>query len=360
MFISACAGENTDSTVNTDDVAVNGQETVGASHDHTFSEKTVIASTCSVAGKKAMQCSCGEIQEGSEKLLPLTAHNAKEATCTEDSVCADCGKVLVLKYDHFFIDTVVTEAGCNSDGLSRSACHRCGLSSDTVIPKQHDLDDSKLIVSGGNVGSKCLKCGEVSGYTEQEPLILLQFEDSGEAAKYPDFTFTYPTTSEGAAYPGKAIWMGYNVDKIKALPQYMITFDFKLNSSGLVDKGESVFTLIGGVTYKSEKPGTKQDWVWAFKYFESAGVVSTVMQGFNDSNSIKVEKGKWHNFVGIVDNTTREIKVYINGTYIGARAVHDYNNADFGGAFCMRFYDAVPVNGTSDPMFDNFKIAEIK
>ena len=154
--------------------------------------------------------------------------------------------------------------------------------------------------------------------------------------------------------------MGYDVDKIKSLPLYMISFDFKLMADGHATKGESIFTYIGGITHNIEKPGTKQEWVWAFKYYESNGIVSTVMQGFTDSNSIKVEKGEWINFIGIVDNATRQLKVYINGTYIGARTIHDYSNPEFGGAFCMRLYDAVPVNGTSVPLFDNFKIVEIK
>jgi hypothetical protein len=153
--------------------------------------------------------------------------------------------------------------------------------------------------------------------------------------------------------------MGYDVEKLRSFSKYAISFDFKLTADGLLDKGESLFTFIGGVTYKVQKPGTKTEWNWAVKYFESDGVVATVMKGFNDKNSYKVEKGVWYNFIGIVDNSTHELSVYINGVNIGKKTLHDYNDAGFGGAFCMRLYDAMPVNGTSDPMFDNFRISEI-
>ena len=369
LLLVSCGGTNDETasgTTNTADATESPVIVQDGNHTHTtYSQAVITPSTCSVAGKTALCCDgCGEIKEGSEMLLPLAPHNANEATCTEDSVCADCKKVLVKKYEHFFVDSVVKEATCTEEGLARSACHRCGASTDTVVPATHQLDMSKLVSTNGSVGNMCLKCGEVEGYKEEAPIIYLQFEDSSEASNYPDFTFNYPKTyidnGDYAAYPGAAIWMGYNVDKIKVMEKYVVSFDFKLNAVGHESKGESIFTFIGGVTYKSEKPGTKQDWGWAFKYYEPAGVVATVMQGFNDSNSIKVNKGEWINFVGIVDNTTRELSVYINGSFIGKRTVHDYNDPAYGGAFCMRFYDATPVNGTSDPMFDNFKIAEIK
>lgn len=367
LVATACAGEGTDTTLGGQDTSIasgDEQANPNESHTHDYHETVITASTCSTAGKKAMQCSCGETEQGSEMILPLAAHNANKATCTEDSICSDCGKLLVERYGHFIIDSVVSEADCTNDGLSRSTCNRCGVTSDTVIPKQHKIDASRLVSDGGVVGNKCTVCGEVSGFAEEAPFIFLQFEDLSEAEKYSDFQFAYPVTTtdggDGAAYPHKAIWMGYDVDKVKSFEKYVISFDFKLTADGLADKGESIFTLIGGVTYKSEKPGTKQDWGWAIKYYEKSGVVATVMQGFNDSNSIKVNKGEWNSFVGIVDNVAHEISVYINGSFIGKRNIHDYNDAAYGGAFCMRFYDASPVNGTSDPMYDNFKIAEIR
>lgn len=357
--------DGTDASDVTDVADPTGNDRDGDHVHTTYSEAVITPSTCSVAGKTALRCDgCGEIKEESEMLLPLAPHNANEATCTEDSVCADCKKVLVKKYEHFIIDSVAKEATCTEEGIARSACYRCGMVNDTVIPAQHQLDTSKLISANGSVGSRCIACGEVDGYKEEAPIIYLQFEDASEVSDYPGFVFNYPKTAADsggfAAYPGAAIWMAYDVDRVKAMDKYVVSFDFKLNATGHESKGESMFTFIGGVTYKSEKPGTKQDWGWAFKYYETAGVVATVLQGFNDSNSIKVNKGEWISFVGLVDNTTREISVYINGSFIGKRTIHDYNDAAYGGAFCMRFYDASPVNGTSDPMFDNFKIAEIK
>lgn len=337
------------------------EETPGTSeHVHSFKENIVREATCSATGIKAKSCSCGEVEEGSEVIIPFMPHKANEATCTEDSVCSECGKLLNEKYDHVMIETVISEATCTVDGLKRLSCYRCDKTEDIVLRATHELDVSRLFASDGKIGSKCLKCGEVSGYSEQEPLLFLQFEDPGEIAKYSAFTFSYPTVINGAANPGGAVWMGYDVSKIKSLSKYVVSFDFCLTTDGLADKGESIFSFIGGVTHKVEKPGTKQDWVWAVKYFESKGVISTVMSGFNESNSYKVDKNTWYNFIGIVDNASREISVYINGTYIGKRTLSDYNDPAYGGAFSMRIYDAVPVNGTSAPLFDNLKIAEIK
>ena len=338
-------------------------DNVDNDHVHSYSEKLLTEATCSTVGRKANTCSCGEVEEGSETIIPFTAHKANEATCSEASVCSECGKVLADSFEHIMIDTVVTEATCTENGLNRSQCYRCGIFEETVVTASHELDETKLVLGEGKLGSVCVKCGDIAGYTEKEVCINLEFEDPSEASAYPDFPLYYPAIEmdggSSVAHPSKDVWMGYDVEKLRSFSKYAISFDFKLTADGLLDKGESLFTFIGGVTYKVQKPGTKTEWNWAVKYFESDGVVATVMKGFNDKNSYKVEKGVWYNFIGIVDNSTHELSVYINGVNIGKKTLHDYNDAGFGGAFCMRLYDAMPVNGTSDPMFDNFRISEI-
>ena len=89
-----------------------------SSHVHAYVEAVTLEPTCTSLGKKVMKCECGEVEEGSEMPVPFAMHDAKDATCTEDSVCATCGKLLVEKYGHLYVDSVVTAASCTVEGLA--------------------------------------------------------------------------------------------------------------------------------------------------------------------------------------------------------------------------------------------------
>ena len=183
-----------------------------STHVHAYVEAVTLEPTCTSLGKKVMKCECGEVEEGSEMPVPFAMHDAKDATCTEDSVCATCGKLLVEKYGHLFVDSVITEATCTADGLAKSECYRCGSKEETVVKAAHAYDLTKISVSKEGVASTCTKCGQTAKFGEQNPILKLDFDSEAEFANYPAFAVTKP---EGMKYEGSALqtngalWLKY-------------------------------------------------------------------------------------------------------------------------------------------------------
>lgn len=346
VVLISCGGTGDDTTLPN-----GGDDTTNPNHVHSYVETVTLEPTCTSFGKKVMKCSCGAI-EGDEMPIPFAAHDAKDATCTEDSVCAVCGKVLVEKYGHLFVDTVVSEVSCTTDGVSKSTCNRCGLSNEIVIKAGHSIDNASTVVSDGKVSGKCTKCGNAVTLEEKNTLIKLDFDDENEFSKYPAFTVSKP---DGMAYKdsmvqlGGPLWLKYSADTIPQDGKLLLSFDFKLSTEGYTHRGESIFSFVAG----------RSMWDWLIKYYQANGVISTANNGFNSSNSISVEIGEWYNFTGIIDTATNEISVYIDGVNIGTRPIPDHNDASYGGVFELRFFDG-STNGISNPYFDNFKFVELK
>ena len=77
---------------------------------HKFGEWTELSkSTCTEKGIMERTCECGEVEE---KSIPLLPHNAQVASCTEASVCRDCGALTGPQLGHF-----VVEATCTTPAL---------------------------------------------------------------------------------------------------------------------------------------------------------------------------------------------------------------------------------------------------
>lgn len=359
LAVVACGGDDTQKPnpdvtqgpENTPDSDVKDPDDDGA-HTHDFKEVVTLEPTCTSLGKKEMKCSCGAV-EGNEMPLPFAPHNAKEATCTEDSVCSTCGKVLTEKYGHLFVDSVVTEATCTVDGLARSTCHRCGTSTDTVVAAGHTYDLTKLTVSKGSAGSTCTKCGQTVTFAEKQTILKLDFDSEAEFANYPAFTVEKPS---GMKYENStlqtngALWFKYGADVIPSNSKLLVSFDFKLTTAGLTHRGESIFSFTsrGGNSY-----------AWIVKYYQADGVLSTQDSGHNASNSVPATLNKWYNCTAILDTATNTVSVYIDGVSIGSKTVHNHNDAKYNNNFELRFFD-VKSNGVSMPYYDNFKLVEIK
>ena len=352
LALVACGGTSDDTTLPAGDgTQPTGNDTVGGDHVHAYEEVVTLEPTCTSLGKKAMKCACGAI-EGDELPMPFAMHDAKDATCTEDSVCATCGKLLVEKYGHLYVDSVVTEATCTTNGKAKSACHRCGDATETVIEAGHAFDLEKLIVSNGTVGSTCTKCGQTANFQEGTPILKLDFDSEAEFANYPAFAITKP---DGMKYENStlqtngALWLKYAPETIPQNTKLLVSFDFKLTTEGHTHRGESIFSFVAG----------RSAYNWIVKYYQADGVLSTQDSGHNDANSMKASLGKWYNCVGIIDTSTNKISVYVDGVNLGTKDLPNHTDAKYNGNFELRFFD-VASNGKSMPYYDNFKLVEIK
>ena len=349
----ACGTQGDDTTLPVSDETTPGEGENNGEHVHAFAEVVTLEATCTSLGKKEMKCSCGETN-GTDMPIPFAPHNAKEATCTEDSVCATCGKLLVEKYGHLYVDVVVAEASCTSTGVAKSTCHRCGDSSETVIEAGHAYDYTKLTIAKGSVGSTCTKCGQTSNLLDGTPILKLDFDSAAEFANYPAFkkSGSEPVYANGSARMGGSVLLTYAPEVITSYAKLVLTFDFQMVDEGRTNRGESLFSFLG------TPAGGSTAYNWIVKYYEADHVFATADSGHSATNSVPAQRGKWYNCTAIVDTTTNVINVYIDGVNIGTRQLPSHSSAD--GKYQIRLYDAMPNNGTSNPMFDNLKLVGIK
>ena len=151
---------------------------------------------------------------------------------------------------------------------------------------------------------------------------------------------------------GGAVLLTYASEVLTSSPKLLLSFDFQMIDVGHAEKGESILSFLG------TPAGGATAYNWIFKYYENEHVFSTATDGFNESNSVNAERGEWYNCTAIIIPSTREINVYIDGISIGTRPLPNHSSAD--GKYQIRIYDAMPGNGTSNPMYDNLKLVEIK
>ena len=353
LALFACGGETNDTTLPADIGEVTQAPDDSGAHTHTYVETISVVPTCTSLGKKANVCACGEVEEGSEMPLPFAEHDAKAATCTEDSACATCGKVLVEKYGHLYVDSVVTEATCTTDGVAKSTCYRCGDSSQTVVAASHDFDASSITVSKGTVSSTCTKCGVSAAFEEKSTILKLDFDSDAEFANFPQFTVTRPDKemvySNSTLQTNGALWFKYQSSVIPQNAKLLLSLDFKMTAEGLTHRGESIFTFVAG----------RSAYNWLVKYYQADGVLSVVDTGHNSTNSMPASLNKWYNLVALIDTSTNVASIYVDGIYLGDKTIPNQYDAKYNNNFELRFFD-VYSNGISMPVYDNFKLVELK
>ena len=352
LSLLACGDTTTDETTLPDET----EPTVGPSgeHIHNYVDAVILAPTCTSLGKSAKQCSCGDILTDSEMPLPFALHDANEVSCTEDSVCKTCGKLLVEKYGHNLVETVVSVASCNTAGEITTKCSRCGVDGDKkVIPAGHSFDTNAITIAKGDVTATCTKCGTKSSLLAGTPALALTFDSAAELDALSGFKVEKVSGikfDNGAVQPNGGLWFGYSRELVTSMSKFVVSFDFKLVEQGQTTRGESIITFVSK---------TPADYKWLVKFYQADGVLSTASGGFNATNSVPATQGKWYNFVAIVDVATNKATVYIDGVNIGTANVPNHNNESVSDFF-IRLYDIMPGNGISNPYFDNFKLVEIK
>ena len=321
-------------------------------HVHTWEEIVELEATCSTPGKKIIKCACGEVQ--GEEEIPMEAHNATMASCTEDAVCTVCGTVLAEKYGHSLGDSIITKATCVAEGSESGICSLCGETVNTVLPKDPNNHTTVLTLGEGVVSYTCKDCGFAETLTEQTPILNMTFDNEADLAQNPDFPFAVNEKMklvDGALQAVNSYQIHYKPQSIAAAEKLLISCDLQITAAGNPESNESI------ISFNYVKDNGKTNYGWLIKYFEAKGVLATTdkVDEINDTNSVATEVGKLHKLVAIVDNTENKADIYIDGQYIGSRPFPDHN---MNTKFTLRFFGT--TTNYALPMFDNFKIVEIK
>lgn len=129
--------------------------------------------TCSTPGRTYNQCSCGAIEEGSEKTIEATGqHNYtkevidKQETCVEPGkkhiVCSQCGQTkpgsenieIPASGHSYTIPVIDEEATCGKPGKQHKKCSKCGTE-DTSLTEEIPATGKHTFENG-----KCSVCNE--------------------------------------------------------------------------------------------------------------------------------------------------------------------------------------------------------
>jgi len=347
LALFACGGTGDETTLPTDN-----DETDPSAHVHAWEEIVELEATCTTPGKKVIKCACGEVQ--GEEEIPVGAHDATMATCTEDAVCKICGTVLAEKYGHSLSGSIVTKATCVAEGAESGICSLCGETADTVLPIDPNNHTTVLTLGEGTVAYTCKDCGFAETLTEQTPILNMTFDSEADLSQNPDFPFAVKDSMQlvdGALKGVGSYQVNYKPQSIAAAEKLLISCDLQITAAGNPESNESI------ISFNHVKDNGKTNYGYLIKYFESKKVLTTVgsAETIDETNSVPVEVGKWYKFVAVVDTAECMADIYIDGVYIGSKPFPDHN---MNTKFTLRFHGAASEYAL--PMFDNFKIVEIK
>ena len=152
-------------------------------HDYVIDE--AVAPTCQkdgkTEGKHCKRCNTvfvkQEVIPKDEKyhdweIVPAVAPTCTEKGSTEGKKCKICGKVEsevkeIKAKGHNFTTDVITQVGCESNGLVKKYCTECNVSETVVVPATgHKLgdwtySDGFSCETGGERWQVCANCGEI-------------------------------------------------------------------------------------------------------------------------------------------------------------------------------------------------------
>ena len=160
-------------------------------HKHQHTEEITKAPTCTEAGEKTFNCSCGdkyteaiEKLPHTEELLPAVAPTCTEAGLTEGKKCSACGEIILVQEEILALghtEEVVAgkAATCTEKGLTEGKkCSVCGetLVAQEEIPMAAHTEEvvpgkaATCTATGLTDGKKCSVCGETLVAQEEIPM----------------------------------------------------------------------------------------------------------------------------------------------------------------------------------------------
>ena len=217
-------------------------------HVHEIEVEEVLP-TCSARGYHVETCkTCGETLV--EQALPKTECTPNgDATCTTDSVCTACGKVLVAATGHVWTDKQTVVSTCTADGKETATCSVCGTVEETVIPMIAHImgaveeEKAATCTEAGYKKGACVMCeGEVtetlapshnliceSFFTAEDGTYKATCHNCGDVAitleSRVDFTFDMALDAEieGLAVADKLILVDSSVSSVYKKANAVIT-----------------------------------------------------------------------------------------------------------------------------------------
>ena len=349
-------------------------------------------------------------------------HDAGSATCTEDAICSKCGAVVEEKIGHLplgeiserrdstcleagYVVEVCGRAGCNGivtelailthdisvenateykaatcteEGSATGFCKNgCGEIRTVVIEKvshqTHDLGDlARLSVVNGTIYTKCIVCGQ-SVEVPEDVRLALDFDKASLADEVAEWA-----NADNALSVFESMTNEYYHTKIKQSGDRSV-LHIPHNSSAMVTFNAALledadYYMISFDWRATEFDETKVDTqgVFGLSRVDFGGAVRTTdyvalihrgngtfVHPAGKSLAPVAKKGQWYSIALIVNNTTGNSYLYIDGVCYASYANENFKIAastqgvdrmfawKFGGVY----------NVAHKPEFDNFKIS---
>ena len=291
--------------------------------------------------------------------------------------------------DDIQVDTISLSAGRNNiqivdfeQGIHSLKVEKCDgehvqIHSITYFEVSHThtvSDTAAWTMADGYFYTACAECGSKVQMTESEtPSFMLTFDKSiaEEASEYEGFSvvapdkYTLGTDSDGdkALVAGKNyFYVDVEQSKLASMPFYTVSFDLTVTQKGQTGAEISLFTLISNYRNGGNVANTTANHAYFFKYIQKSTKLSTIKisgatNKLNDENSISIELGKQHKVTVVVNTFACSAHVFVDGKYIGKseKALVDVTSS-------TTVYPSFKFNdgGNCYPVFDNFKITELK
>ena len=378
VALVACGGETETNPPETDPAGTNAPETDPADtnpdgetehvHDLLIEDKVA---TCTERGYHIETCkTCGEVvAEQAYPKLQCVANG--DATCDADSVCTMCGTVLEAALGHVIENiTEYVPATCTTEGSQTGVCSVCGQTQTVVLPTAHVVENlgdlSALTFVDGKIQAACSGCQQVVDVTDEVRLQLnfdtatLQEEIDALATAEngltcgdihdADQSHTKSPKVEGSVLKieaNKSAGISFNGALLNDADYYVVSFDWCINGSAGASK-KGVVALAN-----SELLGvhTEKEYDYALWVDRSNG---DLYQGNKEAGSIAGCKvtSEWQHIDVIVDNTTGNNYVYIDGVFFAANETGKWL-VDGDGKYTLRVGGQFNVH---KPHFDNLEI----
>ena len=365
--------------VETNPVETDKTETGDAAHAHKLIEEEK-ASTCTIKGYHRVRCEGCDIIV-SEEIYLLAEHKpSSEPTCTEPARCAECGAVAVEALGHDYQTYEVTlEATCTSTGSRIGTCGRDGCEhreTEEIPMVPHTTANlgngnlAALTVENGLVMTTCGICKQVVPVSELRSLTLdfdkavdaeLRTKEDKDTYKYAYYeskgnaAATNPPTVRGSALYIKqntSAVIAFDHSLLSDADVYAVSFKWRRTAVN----GSSSQGLLGVCRVTSTGSVSGNTFVMSIDRTATSLFMS---QTGATKAGFSAKKDVWDTITIVVDNTTGNAYIYINGTYFTTNKTETMkvSEAGQGSGKLYALHLGGTFNASISPEFDDFKIA---
>lgn len=302
------------------------------------------------------------------------------ATCTEAEVCKYCNKVLKDALGHVPTGNIIEDVDapdCSTIGYTVEECGNgcAGIRVDKPVlhtPAAIGTDLSQLTIVDGKIQVECGACHQMVDATEDVRLALdfdkATVEEEFAAYATEDNGLTYVNdkdnqkiTSTGVAGErtvmnfdlGAPSYIHFDHGFLSDASVYVISFDWRFTRQAT---SEGQLAVIGS---------TPKNSAGAIKDYGNLMKFNKITNQLTDGSStvyMDMEKDQWYTMTVVVDNTTGNANLYVDGVYIrtlnGMFLVSEAKQLSYGegATLCWRLNEAGNVH---EPQYDNFRVTVV-